>query len=111
MPTYDYVCDACEHSFAEMQKMSDNPLKKCPKCGKLKLRRLFGTGAAILFKGSGFYINEHRSEKYKQAEQADQNKANAASNAADKAGNNGTPAPSSQAGSAKEGTAAGKKAK
>lgn len=111
MPTYDYVCDACEHSFAEMQKMNDKPLQKCPKCGKKKLRRLFGTGAAILFKGSGFYINEHRSEKYKQAAAADQNQASPASSGGDKAGNTGTAAPPAQAAPAKEAGAGGKKAK
>jgi putative FmdB family regulatory protein len=111
MPTYDYVCDACDHSFAEMQKMEDRPLQKCPKCGKKKLRRLFGTGAAILFKGSGFYINETRSDRYKQAAQAEQNQAKAASNSGDKAGNNGAAAPAPQAGPAKEATTTGKKAK
>jgi putative FmdB family regulatory protein len=65
MPTYDYVCDACEHEFELFQSMKDPILKKCPKCGKLKLRRLFGTGAAIVFKGSGFYQTDYRSESYK----------------------------------------------
>ncbi|HEY5314435.1 MAG TPA: zinc ribbon domain-containing protein [Pirellulales bacterium] len=65
MPTYDYVCDACEHEFELFQAMKDPILKKCPKCGKLKLRRLFGTGAAIVFKGSGFYQTDYRSDAYK----------------------------------------------
>lgn len=65
MPTYDYVCDACEHSFELFQSIKDSPIKKCPECGKLKLRRLFGTGAAIMFKGSGFYQTDYRSESYK----------------------------------------------
>jgi putative FmdB family regulatory protein len=72
MPTYEYQCDACDHNFDEFQSMSDQPLKKCPKCGKPKLRRLFGTGAAVLFKGSGFYETDYRSESYKQAAKADQ---------------------------------------
>jgi putative FmdB family regulatory protein len=72
MPTYEYHCDACEHQFDEFQSMSEPPLKKCPKCGKLKLRRLFGTGAAVLFKGSGFYQTDYRSESYKSAAKADQ---------------------------------------
>lgn len=72
MPTYEYQCDACNHNFDEFQSMSDKPLKKCPQCGKLKLRRVFGTGAAILFKGSGFYQTDYRSESYKQAAKADQ---------------------------------------
>jgi putative FmdB family regulatory protein len=71
MPTYDYVCDACEHSFETVQSMKDNALKKCPKCGKSKLRRLFGTGSAIVFKGSGFYQTDYRSDSYKKAAAAD----------------------------------------
>jgi putative FmdB family regulatory protein len=72
MPTYEYHCDACEHNFDEFQSMSDAPLKKCPKCGKSKLRRVFGAGAAILFKGSGFYQTDYRSESYKAAAKAEQ---------------------------------------
>src|SRR6266851_1723360 len=72
MPTYEYQCDACEHEFEEFQSMSEAALTKCPKCGKKKLRRLFGTGAAILFKGSGFYQTDYRSESYKAAAKADQ---------------------------------------
>ena len=71
MPTYDYECDACQHAFEEFQSMMDKPLKKCPKCGKLKLRRLIGTGAAILFKGSGFYKTDYRPESYKKAAAAE----------------------------------------
>ena len=72
MPTYEYHCDACEHNFDEFQSINDKPLKKCPKCGKLKLRRVFGAGAAIIFKGSGFYQTDYRSESYKAAAKADQ---------------------------------------
>ena len=72
MPTYEYHCDACEHHFDEFQSMSDPTLKKCPQCKKSKLRRVFGTGAAILFKGSGFYETDYRSDSYKQAAKAEQ---------------------------------------
>jgi putative FmdB family regulatory protein len=72
MPTYEYQCDACEHNFDEFQSMSEEPLKKCPQCGKKKLRRVFGTGAAVLFKGSGFYQTDYRSESYKSAAKAEQ---------------------------------------
>ncbi|MEM8865240.1 MAG: zinc ribbon domain-containing protein [Planctomycetota bacterium] len=65
MPTYDYVCDACDHEFELFQQISDSVKRKCPECGKLKLRRLFGTGAAVVFKGSGFYETDYRSESYK----------------------------------------------
>src|SRR5437588_7989306 len=71
MPTYEYQCEACGHEFDEFQTMSEDPLTKCPKCGKKKLRRLFGTGAAVLFKGSGFYETDYRSESYKKAASAD----------------------------------------
>ncbi len=65
MPTYDYECDACDHKFELFQQMSEAVKKKCPACGKLKLRRLFGTGAAVVFKGSGFYETDYRSDSYK----------------------------------------------
>src|SRR5207253_11442518 len=69
MPTFEYVCDACGHTFDELQGFSDEPLKKCPQCKKNKLRRLFGTGAAVLFNGSGFYQTDYRSESYKSGEE------------------------------------------
>ncbi len=77
MPTYEYLCDACEHQFDEFQSMADEPLKKCPKCGKKKLRRLLGAGAGLIFRGSGFYITDYRSDSYKSAAKADQESSNA----------------------------------
>lgn len=71
MPTYEYVCDACDHKFDELQAFSDPPLTKCPECRKKKLRRLFGIGAAVLFKGSGFYETDYRSESYKSGAKAE----------------------------------------
>jgi putative FmdB family regulatory protein len=71
MPTYDYVCDACDHQFELFQSITDSVKRKCPKCGKNKLRRLIGTGAAIMFKGSGFYKTDYRSESYKKRAAAD----------------------------------------
>jgi len=68
MPTYDYVCDACGHKFEEFQYIKEEPLRKCPECKKMKLRRLIGAGAAIVFKGSGFYQTDYRSESYKKGE-------------------------------------------
>jgi putative FmdB family regulatory protein len=79
MPTYEYHCDACDHQFEEFQSISEAPLKKCPQCNKPKLRRIFGTGAAVLFRGSGFYETDYRSESYKQAAKADQEAASKAS--------------------------------
>lgn len=80
MPTYDYECDACGHEFELFQKFSDSVKKKCPECGKLKLRRLFGTGAAVMFKGSGFYQTDYRSESYKKAAAADKKTTDSKSN-------------------------------
>lgn len=74
MPTYDYRCEACEHQFETFQSITAAPMKKCPKCRKTKLRRLIGTGAALLFKGDGFYITDYRSESYKKAAEADSGK-------------------------------------
>lgn len=65
MPTYDYECDGCGHKFELFQSITANPQRKCPRCGKLRLRRLFGTGAAIVFKSSGFYETDYRSESYR----------------------------------------------
>jgi putative FmdB family regulatory protein len=71
MPTYDYECDACGHTFELFQGINDPVKKKCPECGKPKLRRLFGTGAAVVFKGSGFYQTDYRSDSYKKAAEKD----------------------------------------
>ncbi|MCZ6834598.1 MAG: zinc ribbon domain-containing protein [Planctomycetota bacterium] len=71
MPTYDYVCNACEHAFELFQQMSAPVKKKCPECGKLKLQRLIGTGSAVLFKGGGFYETDYRSESYKKGKEAE----------------------------------------
>lgn len=65
MPTYDYTCNACNHSFELYQHITEKPIKKCPSCGKPKAQRIIGTGSAIIFKGSGFYQTDYRSEEYK----------------------------------------------
>ena len=71
MPTYDYVCDGCGNAFELFQSMTDEVKKTCPKCKKKKLRRLIGSGGAIVFKGSGFYKTDYRSESYKKGAAAD----------------------------------------
>jgi putative FmdB family regulatory protein len=71
MPTYDYVCDGCGHAFELFQSMTDAVKKTCPKCKKKKLRRLIGAGGAIVFKGSGFYKTDYRSDSYKKGAAAD----------------------------------------
>ena len=70
MPTYEYECRSCEHQFEAFQSIKDKPLKKCPECGK-GIRRLIGTGAAIIFRGSGFYQTDYRSEDYKKKAKAE----------------------------------------
>ena len=97
MPTYDYVCDACQHQFELFHSIKDEPKRKCPKCGRQKLRRLIGPGAAIVFKGSGFYKTDYRSESYKKAAAADKPSA-----AADKPGAAGAKSETKSAGNGKE---------
>ena len=71
MPTYDYICDACGHEFEAFESIKADPQKVCPSCQKETLRRKIGAGAAILFKGSGFYLTDYRSDSYKKAAKAD----------------------------------------
>ncbi|HEG42837.1 MAG TPA: zinc ribbon domain-containing protein [Phycisphaerales bacterium] len=68
MPTYDYLCSKCEHAFEKFQSIMANPSKKCPECKKMSLVRLIGTGSGVIFKGSGFYETDYRSENYKQGQ-------------------------------------------
>ncbi len=70
MPTYEYECTKCGHEFEKFQSMKDEPLKRCPKC-RCKVRRVFGSGAGILFKGSGFYQTDYRSKAYHEAAKKD----------------------------------------
>ena len=83
MPTYDYECDACGHRFELFQSISADPEKKCPECKKLKLRRLIGTGAAVVFKGSGFYQTDYRSGSYKKSAAADSSSSSSSSSSND----------------------------
>ncbi len=71
MPTYDYECKTCDHRWEAFQSIKAPALKKCPECGKNTARRVIGPGAGILFKGSGFYITDYRSDSYKKAAAAD----------------------------------------
>ena len=72
MPHYDYLCDACGHEFELYQSITAPTKRKCPACGRQKLRRLIGPGAAIMFKGSGFYQTDYRSESYRKGAKAAQ---------------------------------------
>ena len=71
MPTYEYKCDACGHAFVKFHSITAAPVKKCPECGKNKVRRLISAGGGMIFKGSGFYITDYRSDSYESAKKAD----------------------------------------
>lgn len=90
MPTYEYACEKCQHEFEKFQPISDPALTICPKelCpkkqwGKGKVRKLISAGAGLLFKGTGFYITDYRSDKYKEAAKKDAGGASTAKPAAD----------------------------
>ena len=95
MPTYDYECSDCGHTFEIFQGINDPVKRKCPECGKNKLSRLFGTGAAIVFKGSGFYQTDYRSEGYKEAAKADKKASEPSGDSAKKDSGKGESAKSS----------------
>ena len=71
MPTYAYKCENCGHAFEQFQSITAKPIRKCPGCGKTAVKRLVGTGAGIIFKGSGFYQTDYRSDTYKKAAESD----------------------------------------
>ena len=71
VPTYEYECEACGGNFEFFQSITASPKRKCPECGKLKLKRLISSGAGFLFKGDGFYITDYRSDDYKAKAKAD----------------------------------------
>lgn len=71
MPTYEYVCRACRHEFERFQPITSSPVRTCPKCGRKRVERKIGIGAAVLFKGGGFYETDYRSESYRKTEEAE----------------------------------------
>ena len=83
MPTYEYVCDACKHAWEEFQSISAEALKKCPHCKKNKARRQISAGGGIIFKGSGFYQTDYRTESYKQGADAESKSSAPASSASE----------------------------
>ena len=102
MPTYDYVCDACGHEFEAFESIKADPQTVCPACRDASLRRKIGPGAAILFKGSGFYQTDYRSESYKKKAAADK-PADAASKPADSSSSSPSTAPAPSPAPAKAG--------
>ena len=109
MPTYDYVCDECGHAFELFQSITESVRRKCPECGKLKLRRLFGTGAAVVFKGSGFYQTDYRSDSYKKAASADSKKDSSGDGAKSDKGSDSSSAAKSDSSAKKADTSGGSK--
>ncbi|HUS73049.1 MAG TPA: zinc ribbon domain-containing protein [Sedimentisphaerales bacterium] len=71
MPTYEYICESCGCEFERFQSITARPMRKCPDCGKSTLKRLVGTGSGIIFKGSGFYQTDYRSESYKEGQKSE----------------------------------------
>lgn len=91
MPTYEYACSACGHKFEEFQSIKAEPIKKCPACGKNKVQRLISSGAGFIFKGSGFYITDYRSDSYKAAARADSSASAASPGASSSSSSASTP--------------------
>lgn len=85
MPTYEYRCTACGKGFEVFQRMSDEPVAECPECGGKAERRISG-GAGLLFKGSGFYITDYRSDSYQKAAKAESGGGSEKSGGSDKSG-------------------------
>ena len=73
MPTYDYECENCGHRFEKYQSITARPIRKCPVCKKSKAQRMIGTGGGVIFKGSGFYETDYRSESYQKAAKDEKN--------------------------------------
>jgi putative FmdB family regulatory protein len=82
MPTYEYKCTACGHAFEQFQSITAAPVKRCPDCGKSKVKRLVSSGAGLIFKGSGFYITDYRDSAYKEKAKADSGSTETKSDAA-----------------------------
>jgi putative FmdB family regulatory protein len=100
MPTYSYKCQACDHTFDEVQSFSEPDLVACPACKKKKLQKLITIGSGFIFKGEGFYETDYRSSSYKEAEKKESTAANpapACGTCGDPAGSCATPAASTAA--------------
>jgi putative FmdB family regulatory protein len=95
VPTYDYQCENCGHAFETMQSMQDAPLSVCPECENSTLRRLISGGAGVIFKGSGFYVNDSR-----------QGRSGGSSTKTDKAASEGTSSGATETTSSKDGSKA-----
>ncbi len=92
MPTYDYLCEACGHRLEIFQSITESAKRKCPKCGKLKLQRQIGAGAGILFKGSGFYQTDYRSDSYREGAKSEKSESSKAEKKPESSGDKPSPA-------------------
>lgn len=104
MPTYEYICEKCGHSFELFQRMTEEPEKECPECNG-PVRRVIGAGAGLLFKGEGFYITDYRSKDYQDKAKAEKSAADPASKPKEKSDKKDSPKPksdSSKAGKKKD---------
>jgi len=75
MPTYEYRCNECNHEFEVFQSIKSDPVKECPSCGRLSVERIISSGGAVIFKGSGFYQTDYRSDEYKSKAKKESEKA------------------------------------
>jgi putative FmdB family regulatory protein len=103
MPTYEYVCSKCGHEFEKFQSIADKPLGVCPadlcaqkKWGRGKVKKKISAGAGLIFKGSGFYITDYRSENYKESAKKESTAAKPASDSKPSSGTEAKAAPGSQ---------------
>jgi len=113
MPTYEYICEKCGHQFEQVQSIAAKPLKVCPedhcnqkRWGKGKVKRAISGGSGIIFKGSGFYITDYRSDKYKEAARKDNSSSSASSSSSSsKSSSDAKPAPAKKESSSGSGAA------
>ncbi len=102
MPTYEYRCNACEHTWEEFQPITAQPSKKCPTCKKAKAERIISAGGGIIFKGSGFYQTDYRSESYKKGEKAEKSSSDSPKSDTPSTGSSKSESKGSASGSASE---------
>ncbi len=104
MPTYDYRCNKCEHEWELFQSIKAEPVKKCPACGKSAAKRVIGPGAGIIFRGSGFYQTDYRSDGYKKAAAADKKSSDVSSGGDSKSSSGGSDSSSTKKSATKSGS-------